>query len=906
MKSIIFIEPYASLGGHMYKNLHCLEKKIREQDISYQFIAEKNIRLPSGRHILPALRSSIQLQEEPDNVQTEIRKNEYRDLIASRSHTMFVFLTAFQNELQIVHQFLQDPSFRESLIKKENKLVFHITTPSFHLFNIITACKKELSELQNNLFFSFFSRLQTWVIKNQWETPNAFTLFASGYEDLRYANQSRHMKEKWLSCLGRFQTVKCPHLILEGFQKFKKNPFHVHFYPINELNFGLYSAFMKNKKSSDRIVCQPMKPKEYQNAIFQTKVGLLPYDSRHYSIQASGPLEEYLFAGVPVIVPKESWLSYFAEKFDAGYVNYDETVPKDFETQLEKLLNNYDHYKQKSLLAADKIFQERNTGCFVKILQNIGENKVSGIELSPEKAQQLKPILNKGCCRLYTLFAEECFRKGESQRAHLFLKKALSYDQNDWKTRCVINEMQHQDKSILFLNKLINSHLIHNPYDFIEEWKKINSTNIGQIQTEILNPVLEQWKDFISLQDIPFMLDRLKHKIILSMQDRLLTCVNNFRSLPEALIKTGEWMEKHHQKDWKKFYQKAVLLLKKKKTKSDLDLYRLASALQKMGKDNESNLWFNRVIRNSDNTQLKSGSYFHLGNGAMEKMRLKKAVDFFLDCLSCNPFHQKAKEYLQTSVMELRKLLEGLKKGRHAKDLLNYIQRASELNLLIPPEIKNDELYFAIQKLSKESKLSHVLEIGSSSGGGSTEAFVNGLRENPSHPQLYCMEVSKVRFQELSNRYKTESFVHCLHASSVPVLKFPSEEKVKAFYYSLSKNESVYPLDKILGWLKQDIEYVRQSKVSDNGIQRIKEENHIEYFDMVLIDGSEFLGEAELEEVYGAGIILLDDINGYKNYKNRQRLLNDPQYTLLAENRKVRNGYAIFKRKNVSISSVMT
>ena len=44
----------------------------------------------------------------------------------------------------------------------------------------------------------------------------------------------------------------------------------------------------------------------------------------------------------------------------------------------------------------------------------------------------------------------------------------------------------------------------------------------------------------------------------------------------------------------------------------------------------------------------------------------------------------------------------------------------SELNYLIPPEIKNDEFYAVIQKICREEDIETVLEIGSSSGGGST------------------------------------------------------------------------------------------------------------------------------------------------------------------------------------------
>ena len=72
-----------------------------------------------------------------------------------------------------------------------------------------------------------------------------------------------------------------------------------------------------------------------------------------------------------------------------------------------------------------------------------------------------------------------------------------------------------------------------------------------------------------------------------------------------------------------------------------------------------------------------------------------------------------------------------------------------ELNRLIPPEIKNDDFYRAIQNIAKNEDIQTVLEIGSCSGQGSTEAFVTGLRENPNQPTLFCLEISKPRFAEL-------------------------------------------------------------------------------------------------------------------------------------------------------------
>lgn len=226
----------------------------------------------------------------------------------------------------------------------------------------------------------------------------------------------------------------------------------------------------------------------------------------------------------------------------------------------------------------------------------------------------------------------------------------------------------------------------------------------------------------------------------------------------------------------------------------------------------------------------------------------------------------------------------------------------SELNNLIPPEIKNDEFYTAIQRLAREENIKTVLEIGSSSGQGSTQAFVTGLRQNPNKPTLFCMEVSKTRFAELKKTYEKDDFVKCYNISSVSIEKFTSEQEIIDFYNNIRSNLNFYPLQQVLGWLQQDLEYVSNSEVSVNGIQLIKQENNIDFFDLVLIDGSEFTGNAEFEYIYGAKYILLDDINAFKNYNNHQKLLNDKNYTLVVDNYSLRNGYSIFKKTNKNVN----
>jgi hypothetical protein len=215
---------------------------------------------------------------------------------------------------------------------------------------------------------------------------------------------------------------------------------------------------------------------------------------------------------------------------------------------------------------------------------------------------------------------------------------------------------------------------------------------------------------------------------------------------------------------------------------------------------------------------------------------------------------------------------------------------------IIPPEIKNDNFYNLIIKVIQTDKsIKNILEIGASSGDGSTEAFMIGIMDRD--VQLFSVEVCTERFEILKFRYPNDTNFHPYNVSSISVDSFPSKEKITKFYNTTTTYLNRYDLNLVLGWYDQDIKYVVNNNIQQNGIQMIKEQNNIQHFDCVLIDGSEFTGSAELDLVIGAKYIMLDDIYTFKNYEANQRLKNDSRYICLIEDYKTRHGFAIYMLK---------
>ncbi|HEX4146658.1 MAG TPA: hypothetical protein VHY91_24360 [Pirellulales bacterium] len=218
----------------------------------------------------------------------------------------------------------------------------------------------------------------------------------------------------------------------------------------------------------------------------------------------------------------------------------------------------------------------------------------------------------------------------------------------------------------------------------------------------------------------------------------------------------------------------------------------------------------------------------------------------------------------------------------------------SALDRIIDPEVRDTPLFARIREIvATDNSIRNILEIGASSGDGSTEAFVDGIGQKPC--SIFAFEISKPRFALLKRRYRDCPQVRAFNESSVGITDFPSAAELESFYRQISTNLNRTPLAEVLRWLEADIDYIRAHRIPQNGIARLKAASGIKRFDCVLIDGSEFTGRKEFELIYGSKYIILDDINAFKNYANHQRLLGDPGYQLVESNIECRNGYSIFK-----------
>jgi len=187
------------------------------------------------------------------------------------------------------------------------------------------------------------------------------------------------------------------------------------------------------------------------------------------------------------------------------------------------------------------------------------------------------------------------------------------------------------------------------------------------------------------------------------------------------------------------------------------------------------------------------------------------------------------------------------------------------------------------------AKYSEGLDVGLEIGGGTGDGSTQCIRTK----RLFSIENHPDRIGRHSMNLSARGGVSVNGTATLPKL-WMNQLDVAEFYGTNKTTLNQYPLDQVLGWYHECIEFAQP--YSTNAIEDIHIEHKVD-FNFVLIDGSPFSGEAELRCVRPflaeKAIIALDDVNDIKNLANYNKLKGFGK--LLWEDWSVRNGAAIFE-----------
>ena len=187
------------------------------------------------------------------------------------------------------------------------------------------------------------------------------------------------------------------------------------------------------------------------------------------------------------------------------------------------------------------------------------------------------------------------------------------------------------------------------------------------------------------------------------------------------------------------------------------------------------------------------------------------------------------------------------------------------------------------------AKYSEGLDVGLEIGGGTGDGSTQCIRTK----RLFSIENHPDRIGRHSMNLSARGGVSVNGTATLPKL-WMNQLDVAEFYGTNKTTLNQYPLDQVLGWYHECVEFAQP--YSTNAIEDIHFEHNVD-FNFVLIDGSPFSGEAELRCVRPLlaekAIIALDDVNDIKNLANYNKLKGFAK--LLWEDWSVRNGAAIFE-----------
>lgn len=209
----------------------------------------------------------------------------------------------------------------------------------------------------------------------------------------------------------------------------------------------------------------------------------------------------------------------------------------------------------------------------------------------------------------------------------------------------------------------------------------------------------------------------------------------------------------------------------------------------------------------------------------------------------------------------------------------------------MPAEITSSDTFGQVILLTMQAfGFSSVLEIGSYDGLGSTQVFIEALKQRPS-PRMVCLEPNPMRWQSLCLNTIEHSWIKAVCQPSISLASLTPKDFESDVWQS-PYNGLPYPRETVHGWWQESQRYL--SCVRGGYL-----ESSVEEFDVALIDGDEFTGYDDYRLVKDrVRCIMLDDaFHAYKCHRANRELASDPAWFPAWCNSTVRNGAAIWVRR---------
>ena len=277
----------------------------------------------------------------------------------------------------------------------------------------------------------------------------------------------------------------------------------------------------------------------------------------------------------------------------------------------------------------------------------------------------------------------------------------------------------------------------------------------------------------------------------------------------------------------------------------------------------------------------------------------KNINDMIKLALACEK--KKKYDFIETicSIINIR-FSENLEVSEILKRVKNYYS----LFYVVFPQVNNEsELGKYLYDLVDIYKPRVILDIGAATGLGSTKILAESVKQLNLKAKIYAVEAQEETFNNLKINISEYSFVEPILGTFINIKTIPCWETVisdiRTYGKVLLEN---YSENEILNWFDNNYAILNNLSCMQKDVKLLIRD---EIFDLVFFDSGEFFAKEELKEfINKTNIVVLDDINTYKNSFNNQYLLNHPDWIQIKCSTNERNGWSAFKRKNFLMSNI--
>ena len=213
---------------------------------------------------------------------------------------------------------------------------------------------------------------------------------------------------------------------------------------------------------------------------------------------------------------------------------------------------------------------------------------------------------------------------------------------------------------------------------------------------------------------------------------------------------------------------------------------------------------------------------------------------------------------------------------------------------------KHDAFGGTIVEVVRSFNINKILEIGSWDGTGSTQCFIEGMKDLD-NKSLTCIEVEPGKCEILRSNVRDYPWVKvvCQTTITYDELLYKDFEQIwSSPHNGIIKDDNggeQYKKALVASWYSQDIAKMKNYPTG------FLNDNKNEFYQGVMLDGGEFNGYTEYTLLKDrTNFFFLDDY--YQAFKTRQvafELEKSGEWEVIAGSKHMRNGYAILKRKNL-------